>query len=75
MKKMVLCKFVFSPGVVRNTAEQPTAFHLGFAANLMTAETWTMKAQERARAGVEPMVAAPTKPECPGVSRSDHSAS
>ena len=29
---------------------------------------------ERARAGIEPMAAAPSQPDCPGVSCSDHSA-
>ena len=30
--------------------------------------------RERARAGIEPTAAAPSHPDCPGVSRSDHSA-
>ena len=30
--------------------------------------------RERARAGIEPTAAAPSQPDCPGVSRSDHSA-
>ena len=34
----------------------------------------SLKKWERARAGIEPTAAAPTQPNCPGVSRSDHSA-
>ena len=35
---------------------------------------WRWRKRERARAGIEPTAAAPSRPDGPGVSRSDHSA-
>ena len=37
-------------------------------------ENTDVEERERARAGIEPTAAAPSQPDCPGVSRSDHSA-
>ena len=37
-------------------------------------ENIDIEERERARAGIEPTAAASSQPDCPGISRSDHSA-
>ena len=44
-------------------------------AYVQTCELDCSRKRERARGGIEPTSAAPSQPDCPGVSRSDHSAS
>ena len=71
--KVLLC-YTKSVQAAIDGAEVRKSISGAFTVHLFVTKYRRWRNRERARARIEPTAAAPSQPDCPGVSRSDHSA-